>query len=104
MQLNRVVINHPIHGYCLANITIQEGLIHTIEPCSTDFLEAEFYVTPGFVNSHLHPNQLLDRRFLDEMSITELLHQMHGDYKKTDEDRYVQALFVLMEAIKSGAT
>lgn len=104
MQLNRVVINHPIQGYCLANLTIKDGLIHTIEICGTNFLEADFYVSPGFVNSHLHPNQLFDRRFLDEMGISELLHQMHGDYKKTDQDRYAQALFVLMEAIKSGAT
>ena len=29
---------------------------------------------------------------------------MHCDYKKTDQDRYIQALFVLMDSIKSGAT
>lgn len=29
---------------------------------------------------------------------------MHGDYKKNDEDRYAQALFVLIDAIKSGST
>ena len=29
---------------------------------------------------------------------------MHGDYKKTNKDRYNQALFVLMEAVKAGAT
>ena len=104
MQLNNVVIHHPEHGYCLANLTIRQNLIHNIEICGSNFSEAQFYLTPGFVNSHLHPNQLLDRRLLDELSITKLLNRMHGDYKKTDHDRYVQALFVLMEAIKTGAT
>lgn len=104
MQLNNVVIHHPTQGYCLAHLTVRGGLIQKVEVCGNDFLQAQFYVTAGFVNSHLHPNQLLDRRLFDELSITELLHKMHGDYKKTDHDRYVQALFVLMEAIKSGAT
>jgi len=104
MQLNNVAIHHPGQGYCLAHLTVKEGVIHKVELCGEDFSKAQFYVTPGFVNSHLHPNQLLDRRLLDELSITELLHQMHGNYEKTDHDRYVQALFVLMEAIKSGAT
>lgn len=104
MQLNNVAIHHPAQGYCLANLTIKGSLIQTVEVCGSDFSQAEYYVTTGFVNSHLHPNQLLDRRLMDELSITELLHQMHGDYKKTDQDRYSQALFVLMEAIKSGST
>lgn len=104
MQLDNVAIHHPEKGYCLAHLTIEGSLIQKVEVCGSDFSQAEYYVTTGFVNSHLHPNQLLDRRLLDELSITELLHQMHGDYKKTDHDRYVQALFVLMEAIKSGST
>jgi 5-methylthioadenosine/S-adenosylhomocysteine deaminase len=104
MQLNNLAIHHPERGDCLAQITIKGGLIEKVEYCGQDLSAARSYATPSFVNSHLHPNQLLDRRLLDELSITELLHKMHGDYKKTDNDRYVQALFVLMEAIKSGAT
>jgi 5-methylthioadenosine/S-adenosylhomocysteine deaminase len=104
MHLKKVAIHHPDRGYTLANLTIQAGLIHEVELCEGELSEASFYVTPGFVNSHLHPNQLLDRRLMDELTITELLHQMHGDYKKTDQDRYFQGLFVLMEAIKTGAT
>ncbi len=104
MQLNHVAIHHPVHGYCLSNLTLDGGFISKVEVCGNEIDKAKFYVTPGFVNSHLHPNQLLDRRLMDELSITELLHQMHSDYEKTDEDRYVQAFFVLMETIKSGAT
>jgi 5-methylthioadenosine/S-adenosylhomocysteine deaminase len=107
MLLENVVINDPVHGYCLANIFINEGLIKDVNILETeniDFRQSDFYVTPGFVNSHLHPNQLLDRRLLDNLSITELLHGMHTEYKKTEEDRYFQALFVLMDAVKSGAT
>lgn len=107
MILENVIINDAIRGYCKANIVIQEGVIHDIiitEEENINFLKSEFYVTPGFVNSHLHPNQLLDRRLLDELTITELLHGMHVEYKKNDEERFAQALFVLMDAIKAGAT
>lgn len=104
MQLNHVALHHRVHGNCVANITLNGRFIQTVDVCGKDFSKAQFFVTPGFVNSHLHPNQLLDRRLLDELSITELLHQMHGDYRKTDLDRLIQVRFVLMEAIKSGAT
>lgn len=107
MLLEKVVIKDPVHGYCLANISLAEDVIEDVVILKNediDFGQSDFFVTPGFVNSHLHPNQLLDRRMLDDLSITELLHGMHTDYKKTDEDRYVQAQFVLMDAVKSGAT
>jgi 5-methylthioadenosine/S-adenosylhomocysteine deaminase len=66
--------------------------------------EEDFYLTPGFVNAHLHPNQLYDRGLLDDLSIVNLLSNMHTKYNKTDEDRYIQALYTLMDALKSGAT
>lgn len=107
MQLKHIILKHKTQGYSKANILIDDGIITKVdyfETNPTDYREADFYVTPGFVNSHLHPNQLLDRRLLDELNITELLHLMHSDYKKTDEDRYIQALLVLMEAVRSGST
>lgn len=107
MLLENVVLRDPEHGYCQANISIQNGLVHDVvilDNDNPDFTKSEFYATPGFVNSHLHPNQLLDRRLLDELNIADLLHGMHAEYKKNDEERFVQALFVLMDAIKSGAT
>lgn len=107
MQLNFIVYKHPTKGYCKAHLTISAGIISKInilEENLQNFEDLQFFVTPGFVNSHLHPNQLFDRRLLDGLSITKLLHQMHGNYHKTEEDRYVQALFVLMDAIQSGAT
>jgi 5-methylthioadenosine/S-adenosylhomocysteine deaminase len=107
MKLENVIIKDQNGGYCKANIAIKEGLIEAIETADLsleDLDSAEFYVTPGFVNCHLHPNQLLDRRLTDNLNISELLDFMHGDYKKTDKDRYNQALFVLMEAVKAGAT
>lgn len=105
-RLENVIIRDP-QGYCRADLVIEDGRIQKIEILDRSLEELDgvrFYVTPGFVNAHLHPNQLLDRRLLDGLNISELLHGMHTGYKKTDYDRYVQALFVLMEAIKSGAT
>lgn len=93
--------------YELADIFIKDGIIENINSSSLkvyDISEEYFFATPGFVNSHLHPNQLLDRRMLDDLSITNLLSAMHTVQKKTDEDRYHQAIFVLIDALKSGAT
>jgi 5-methylthioadenosine/S-adenosylhomocysteine deaminase len=107
MLLTNVIIKHPTYGYCKANIGIKDHLIEKLEIQDdnlTELTDSEFFITPGFVNSHLHPNQLFDRRRMDELSITELLHQMHANHKKNDDDRYVQALFVLMDALKAGAT
>lgn len=93
--------------YELADIFIKDGIIENINSSSLkvyDISEEYFFATPGFVNSHLHPNQLLDRRMLDDLSITNLLSAMHIVQKKTDEDRYQQAIFVLIDALKSGTT
>ncbi len=107
MLLNNVIIKNSKYGYCKVNIHIHESLIEKVEILETgniEFSNSEFFVTPGFVNSHLHPNQLFDRRRIDELSITELLHRMHSNHQKDDEDRYAQAVFVLMDALRAGAT
>jgi 5-methylthioadenosine/S-adenosylhomocysteine deaminase len=107
MLLNNVIVKHTGYGYCKVNIHINENLIENVEILDANLVEfsgCDFFITPGFVNSHLHPNQLFDRRRMDELSINELLHQMHGNHQKDDEDRYAQALFVLIDAVKAGAT
>lgn len=107
MRFENVIIKLAEGKFGKVNISISNGNIADVEIISADpseFSDANFYVTSGFVNSHLHPNLLLDRRKLDELGIDELLDQMHNNYKKSDEDRLHQALFVLMEAVKSGAT
>ncbi len=93
--------------YELANISIKNGVVEKIDSSAikiSDLSQEHFFITSGFVNSHLHPNQLLDRRMLDELSITNLLSAMHVVQKKTDEDRYHQAILVLIDALRSGAT
>lgn len=104
MKLENVVIRNE-RGYCRADVEMEGGRICGVEVLDDGGWEkSDFYVTPGFVNAHLHPNQLMDRRMLDEMGISQLLDGMHGSYKKTDGERYAQALLVLMESIKAGAT
>jgi 5-methylthioadenosine/S-adenosylhomocysteine deaminase len=105
--LKDVLIDGLSDTYCLATIHIENGLITDIyssEIQMRDIGRAQFYVTCGFVNSHIHPNQLSDRRMLDGLPISELLSTMHTQHKKTDEDRYAQAICVLIDALKSGAT
>lgn len=105
--LKNVIINNSEYGYCRANILISQGSIsecEIIEKNCQNFTLDDYLVTPGFVNGHLHPNQLLDRRLMDGLDTHSFLHKMHADFEKTYEDRHAQALFVLIDAIKSGAT
>ncbi|MES2252982.1 MAG: amidohydrolase family protein [Pseudomonadota bacterium] len=105
--LQNILVDGLDGTYQLAMIHIENGFIAHIESSEIQAHEiglAKFYVTCGFVNSHIHPNQLSDRRMLDGLPISELLSTMHTQHKKTDEDRYAQALCVLIDALKSGAT
>ncbi len=105
--LQDVILELPDKTYQLADILIKNGVITQIGSSpinATEISPEQFLVTSGFVNSHLHPNQLFDRRLLDELTITHLLSAMHTLQKKDDVDRYHQAIFVLIDALKSGAT
>lgn len=65
----------------------------------------EYYITPGFINGHIHLNQLLNRGFLDERSTEDLLADMHGRHdKKSDDDRYWASLLSIYEGLRSGTT
>lgn len=106
-SLKRVILESIDNVYELADIYIKDGVIEKIERRaikSSEILPEHFLVTAGFVNAHLHPNQLLDRRMLDDLPITNLLSAMHTVQEKNDTDRYNQAICVLFDAIKSGAT
>lgn len=106
MLLQNIIIQQA-GIYTVANIKIEEGIIKSVTTrplLNQDICKYKFFITPGFVNSHLHPSQLTDRGTLDGLSISKLLSAMHHSNKKTDQDRYLHALFVLIDTIKSGAT
>lgn len=105
--LKGVIVESAYNTYEQADIFIKNGIINKINSSpidATKISSQHFLVTHGFVNSHLHPNQLLDRRMLDNLPITNLLSAMHTIQQKDDNDRYNQAICVLFDAIKSGAT
>ena len=105
--INNVITQDIGQKCCASNITVRNGIIEKIEhlPLNPQEInEDDFYLTPGFVNSHLHPNQLFDRGILDDLAITSLLSNMHKNSQKTFADRYIQSLFTLMDAVRSGAT
>jgi 5-methylthioadenosine/S-adenosylhomocysteine deaminase len=65
----------------------------------------DYFITPGFINGHIHLNQLLNRGFLDERSTEDLLADMHARHdKKSDDDRYWASLLSLYEGLRSGTT
>lgn len=62
-------------------------------------------ITPGFVNGHIHLNQLLNRGFLNDRSTEDLLHDMHGRHgRKSNEDRYWASLLSIFEGLRCGTT
>jgi 5-methylthioadenosine/S-adenosylhomocysteine deaminase len=64
-----------------------------------------YLVTPGFINAHIHPNQLLNRGFLEGLSTDDLLAGMHGRHEsKSDDDRYWASLVSIGEALRCGTT
>jgi 5-methylthioadenosine/S-adenosylhomocysteine deaminase len=66
---------------------------------------SSYLATPGFVNAHIHPNQLLNRGFLEGLATDELLAGMHGRHdSKTDDDRYWASLLSIAEGLRSGTT
>lgn len=80
-------------------------------PMSIDCPEAEqidcrrLLVTPGWVNGHIHLNQVLNRGALDELSTEALLDAMHARHdSKTDDDRYWASLLSIAEALSCGTT
>lgn len=107
MLLENILIkNKNTETYRLVNIEIQDTLIKSIivlDDNVKDFNNVNYYATRGFVNCHLHPNQLFDRRLMDHLSISELLSNMHINYRKTFEDRYYQAVLVLLDSVRSGS-
>ena len=59
--LKNVIIDGANNTYLLADITHKNGIITAIEssPIHTHAIDSSHvYVTPGFVNCHIHPNQL----------------------------------------------
>lgn len=114
IKIENAIIKTEEHSYCIANISVEDGLISEIEITEKELenftrenyrgKNIDFFVTPGFVNCHLHPNQLFDRRILDDLDTHCLLSKMHTNFEKTYQDRHIQALFVLIDAIKSGST
>lgn len=80
-------------------------------PMSIDHRDAEridcrrFLVTPGWVNGHIHLNQVLNRGALNELSTEALLEAMHARHDgKTDDDRYWASLLSIAEALSCGTT
>jgi len=88
MLLENVIIKQT-GIYVGANIDIQDGLIQSIVTyplLDLNINHYKFCVTPGFVNSHLHPSQLSDRGMLDGLSICQLLSSMHQNNNKTYQE------------------
>ncbi len=92
------------------DIAIEGGRITGIEPDinsagSTVFDGRDFFVTPGFINSHFHPSQQLNRGLAIGVSHSEQMDLLHATDRIKDPDaKYVLSLIALLEGLKAGTT
>jgi 5-methylthioadenosine/S-adenosylhomocysteine deaminase len=65
----------------------------------------DFFMTPGFINSHFHPTQQLNRALavsVDQRHQMDLLHAT--DRIKDPESKYCLSLIAILEGVKAGTT
>lgn len=100
-------------GVAVADILIEDDRIidvganlrSTSDPAPVRIDCSGYLATPGFINAHIHPNQLLNRGFLEGLATDELLAGMHGRHEtKSDDDRYWASLLSIAEGLRSGTT
>jgi len=66
---------------------------------------SDCFVTPGFINSHFHPSQQLNRGLAVGVSHAEQMDLLHAtDRIKQPEDKYWLALIAMLEGLKAGTT
>ena len=107
-----IVTGYPVSVF-QADILIVDDRIERVAP-NIEITSAEEFkvvdcsqmlITPGFVNGHIHLNQLLNRGFLEDVSTEDLLQNMHARHeKKSDDDRYWASLVSIYEGLRSGTT
>jgi 5-methylthioadenosine/S-adenosylhomocysteine deaminase len=92
-----------VDGEIIVEVGTQIESNHHPETTLIDCSEA--LLTPGFINGHIHLNQLLNRGFLDDLATENLLSNMHSRHEaKSDEDRYWASLVSIHEALLCGTT
>ena len=65
----------------------------------------DFFVTPGFVNSHFHPSQQLNRALGVGLSHDQQMDLLHATDKiKEDDDKYWLSHIAVLEGLKAGTT
>ncbi|MBI2426414.1 MAG: amidohydrolase family protein [Candidatus Kerfeldbacteria bacterium] len=95
----------------VSNLRIEDGLIAdigtTIQPRDGDEImdASRFFITPGFVNTHLHPSHTLSKGITDGMTwADERRHLYVLNQHKSDEDRFWASALAYAEAVTSGTT
>jgi 5-methylthioadenosine/S-adenosylhomocysteine deaminase len=92
------------------HIVVEDGRIVGIQPnlpgpdC-TVIDGRDFFVTPGFVNSHFHPSQQLNRGLGIGVSHDVQMDLLHAtDRIKEPEAKYWLSLIAILEGLKAGTT
>jgi 5-methylthioadenosine/S-adenosylhomocysteine deaminase len=112
--VNGYVCQGDDFNFIKSDFIVENGIFCKIKQDGKSFAKSEFddvfdctdhVVTPGFVNSHIHLNQLLNRAMLDGKGQDELIQSMHSRHGlKSDDDRYWASLLSIYEGLQSGTT
>lgn len=106
--LKKIILERSKDVYYYADIIIAKGYITDIlwiDKVELYTNDCKYFITPGFFNGHLHPNQLSDRGYCDKMGLDSILSLYHLTQKsKNFETRLLQSKIVILDAVMKGAT
>jgi len=83
--LKKIILERSKDVYYYADIIIAKGYITDIlwiDKVELYTNDCKYFITPGFFNGHLHPNQLSDRGYCDKMGLDSILSLYHLTQKK----------------------
>jgi 5-methylthioadenosine/S-adenosylhomocysteine deaminase len=92
------------------DILIESGKINKIgpslkDPDATIIDGKNFFITPGFINSHFHPSQQLNRALGVGFTFDQQIDLLHfSDNVRKPDDKECLSYIAVLEALKAGTT
>ncbi len=70
-----------------------------------EIIEGDYFLTPGFIQGHVHPTNILNKGISDILDWKELVEESHkSKFETNEEQRILASLQCFIECAKTGAT
>lgn len=99
---DKVVVVKNIDVKIKDNIIIEVG--KNLEP-EGEIIEGDYFLTPGFINGHIHPTGVLSKGMSDILDWKDLVEKHHeSKFGETQDQRLLASVQCFIECAKGGAT